>query len=220
MSKYGHRTGNWHEAIVNKMGGEDNADRFLRGESRLVLADSLKMVEVIDGTTIKVNLGVTPLLTQAGQDAVVEMNAGIDGRGVNCWVTVETKEDHIYIDGHPVCWHYASFVDTVRNVVPDEKTGYQLLYEVLAAPCIELVHPNVLNALVQLGRMPKLEGGLRFLFAPGVIFRVAHGARVVAGWRRFHEQWLPNHAPLHMSCFQSDSCRFAIIDTRDYSDLQ
>lgn len=33
MSKYGHRTGNWHEAIVNKLGGEEAADRFLRGEN-------------------------------------------------------------------------------------------------------------------------------------------------------------------------------------------
>ena len=32
MSKYGHRTHNWFEAIVNKLGGEDAGDRFLRDE--------------------------------------------------------------------------------------------------------------------------------------------------------------------------------------------
>lgn len=32
MSKYGHRPHNWFEAIVNKMGGEENAEKFLRGE--------------------------------------------------------------------------------------------------------------------------------------------------------------------------------------------
>jgi hypothetical protein len=32
MSKYGHRTQNWFEAIVNKLGGEDKAEAFLRGE--------------------------------------------------------------------------------------------------------------------------------------------------------------------------------------------
>ncbi len=32
MSKYGHRAINWFEAIVNKLGGEDAAERFLRGE--------------------------------------------------------------------------------------------------------------------------------------------------------------------------------------------
>lgn len=32
MSKYGHRTINWFEAIVNKLGGEDAAERFLRDE--------------------------------------------------------------------------------------------------------------------------------------------------------------------------------------------
>lgn len=32
MSKYGHRKGDWLEAIVNKLGGEEAGDRFLRGE--------------------------------------------------------------------------------------------------------------------------------------------------------------------------------------------
>ncbi len=32
MSKYGHRPHNWFEAIVNKIGGEEAAERFLRGE--------------------------------------------------------------------------------------------------------------------------------------------------------------------------------------------
>ena len=32
MNKYGHRTMNWFEAIVNKIGGEEAADAFLRGE--------------------------------------------------------------------------------------------------------------------------------------------------------------------------------------------
>lgn len=32
MSKYGHRPHNWFEAIVNKLGGEEKAERFLRGE--------------------------------------------------------------------------------------------------------------------------------------------------------------------------------------------
>lgn len=31
MSKYGHRTGDWHEAVINMLGGEEGADRFLRG---------------------------------------------------------------------------------------------------------------------------------------------------------------------------------------------
>ncbi|MCR4322763.1 MAG: hypothetical protein NUV61_01615 [Candidatus Azambacteria bacterium] len=32
MSKYGHRSHNWFEAIVNKIGGENAADSFLRDE--------------------------------------------------------------------------------------------------------------------------------------------------------------------------------------------
>ena len=36
MSKYGHRPINWFEAIVNKLGGEEAAERFLRGELAIV----------------------------------------------------------------------------------------------------------------------------------------------------------------------------------------
>jgi len=32
MSKYGHRPHNWFEAIVNKIGGEERAEQFLKGE--------------------------------------------------------------------------------------------------------------------------------------------------------------------------------------------
>lgn len=32
MSKYGHRTHNWFEAVINKIGGEEAAERFLRDE--------------------------------------------------------------------------------------------------------------------------------------------------------------------------------------------
>ncbi|MBI5139882.1 MAG: hypothetical protein HZA94_00295 [Candidatus Vogelbacteria bacterium] len=32
MSKYGHRTGDWKDAIINKLGGEAAGDAFLRGE--------------------------------------------------------------------------------------------------------------------------------------------------------------------------------------------
>ena len=37
MSKYGHKAHNWFEAVINKMGGEDRAEAFLRGE--LVLSE-------------------------------------------------------------------------------------------------------------------------------------------------------------------------------------
>lgn len=36
MSKYGHRTHNWFEAIVNKIGGEEKAEAFLRNECELM----------------------------------------------------------------------------------------------------------------------------------------------------------------------------------------
>lgn len=39
MSKYGHKTVNWLEAIVNKLGGEEKAEAFLRGEIEIVPKD-------------------------------------------------------------------------------------------------------------------------------------------------------------------------------------
>lgn len=46
-SKYGHRTGNWFEAIVNKLGGEEAAERFLRGE--LTVSEPAKRWREQDG---------------------------------------------------------------------------------------------------------------------------------------------------------------------------
>ena len=40
MSKYGHRTINWFEAIVNKLGGEEAAEQFLQG--RLVVQEPVR----------------------------------------------------------------------------------------------------------------------------------------------------------------------------------
>lgn len=39
-AKYGHIPHNWFAALVNKMGGEEQAKRFLRGELTLVEKDS------------------------------------------------------------------------------------------------------------------------------------------------------------------------------------
>ena len=39
MSKYGHRTGNWLESIVNKLGGEEAGEAFLRDELTVVRSE-------------------------------------------------------------------------------------------------------------------------------------------------------------------------------------
>ena len=46
-SKYGHRTINWFEAIVNKLGGEEGAERFLRNE--LVVSEPARSWREKDG---------------------------------------------------------------------------------------------------------------------------------------------------------------------------
>lgn len=47
MSKYGHRTHNWFEAVINKIGGEEAAERFLRGE--LTISESMSPWVESDG---------------------------------------------------------------------------------------------------------------------------------------------------------------------------
>jgi hypothetical protein len=47
MSKYGHRAHNWFEAIVNKIGGEEAAEKFLRGE--LVVSEPTRSWREQDG---------------------------------------------------------------------------------------------------------------------------------------------------------------------------
>lgn len=58
-NKYGHRTYNWFEAIVNKLGGEEAAERFLRGEPTVIE----KVVEAVSNLItrlIKVNRSRSP----------------------------------------------------------------------------------------------------------------------------------------------------------------
>ena len=45
MSKYGHRPHNWFEAIVNKLGGEENAERFLPNE--LIVAEQARLSNIL-----------------------------------------------------------------------------------------------------------------------------------------------------------------------------
>jgi len=47
MSKYGHRTHNWFESIVNKLGGEEGAEAFLRDELKLVKAEEDPLLSVV-----------------------------------------------------------------------------------------------------------------------------------------------------------------------------
>ncbi len=47
MSKYGHRTGNWLESVINKIGGEDRAEALLRGEWMLVEVNPPVVIEEV-----------------------------------------------------------------------------------------------------------------------------------------------------------------------------
>lgn len=65
MSKYGHRTLNWFEAIVNKLGGEEAAERFLRSE--LVVSK--------------------PTCRWREYDGVIYLTATSDGTTGEAWIT-------------------------------------------------------------------------------------------------------------------------------------
>lgn len=63
MSKYGHKTGNWFEGIVNKLDGEEGAERFLRGETAVVERELFRLYEVMSNLIVRkvrVNRNRTP----------------------------------------------------------------------------------------------------------------------------------------------------------------
>ena len=74
MSKYGHKPHNWFEGIVNKLGGEEAAERFLRGE-----------LEVSE-----------PTRAWREQDGVIYFSVTSDGKTGPEWIThLEAKGDRV-----------------------------------------------------------------------------------------------------------------------------
>lgn len=57
MSKYGHRSVNWLESVVNKLGGEDAAEAFLRGEFILKRITIKVWRKIKLGTAVKTEPG-------------------------------------------------------------------------------------------------------------------------------------------------------------------
>jgi len=55
MSKYGHRSHNWFDAVINKLGGEDRAEMFLRDE--LVISAVPKFFPTF--CSLKLGTGIT-----------------------------------------------------------------------------------------------------------------------------------------------------------------
>ena len=52
MSKYGHRPHNWFEAIVNKLGGEERAEAFLRGDILIQPVSHPILCPISDGASL------------------------------------------------------------------------------------------------------------------------------------------------------------------------
>ena len=77
-NKYGHRTHNWFEAIVNKLGGEERADRFLRGELSVVEVKGNLLEDDIGTITMTRTsdkfIACEKFVVNIGQDAPAKIN--------------------------------------------------------------------------------------------------------------------------------------------------
>lgn len=93
MSKYGHKPHNWFEAIVNKLGGEDAADRFLRGELVIKAAESVfplwKTIKLGTHKSVKALKGA---ITDAGQQ-ISNWSNDIMGKRAFALASEETEVD-------------------------------------------------------------------------------------------------------------------------------
>lgn len=75
MGKYGHKPLNWFEAIVNKLGGEEGADRFLRNETEVVeKVKLLKRVSTIELPAVKDFIAADHFVVDTSEKAKVKIS--------------------------------------------------------------------------------------------------------------------------------------------------
>jgi len=100
MSKYGHRNMDWFEGVVNKIGGEEGAERFLRGElvvsepsrvSKPVIcevADYKKLAEFVSpqGTISLENFRKCLVSRWREQDGVIYFKVTSNGMTGSQWI--------------------------------------------------------------------------------------------------------------------------------------
>lgn len=130
-------------------------------------------VQVINSTTIKVNLGYAPKLPFNG--ATIEANTGAADK----WVTIEKRDDGLYQDGVKIDLHLDDGQKNGKSM-----QGHKLRTTLANRTS---VHPNVFDALVEHNMMPndyKVDGSgkTRYIFSFAVAYRGRRGSLYVRYW--------------------------------------
>jgi hypothetical protein len=130
-------------------------------------------LEVVNSTTIRVNLDAPPKLPFVG--AIVKSNTG------SGWVTIKKHAGDLYQDGVLMVF------DHLDNGQKNGKRiqGYELR---TALEGRTSVHPNVMDALVERGWMPKACEG-KWVFSFAVVYSNAPGHLYVRDWCRGDGMW-------------------------------
>jgi len=78
MSKYGHRPHNWFEAIINKLGGEEAGEQFLRGELTVSKPEKPTILEFLGTVSVpatnKKFVAKKKFVINTGDDAAVKIS--------------------------------------------------------------------------------------------------------------------------------------------------
>ncbi|MDR3547733.1 MAG: hypothetical protein P4M11_05625 [Candidatus Pacebacteria bacterium] len=135
-------------------------------------------VEVINSTTIKVNLGYAPKLPFNG--ATIEANTGGD------WVTIQKHDDGLYQDDVKIDLHLDE----------GQKNGKSMQGHKLRKALADRtsVHPNVIDAAIEHNLMPddwKVDGSgkIHYIFSFAVVYRDRFGNLFVRFWYWFEGRW-------------------------------
>lgn len=106
-------------------------EKFLKPLGEAFLA--AQRVIVVDENTIRVNLDAPPMLPFDGAAVVTNKGGG--------WVTVQKRDDGLYVDGHKVILHRSERQKDNKVI-----GGYELRNEVMN---LLVLHPNIMDALYE-----------------------------------------------------------------------
>lgn len=112
MSKYGHRPHNWFEAIVNMLGGEEAAEKFLRGE---LVVSYLEHVESAHTLTVNYDLPLADMVKVGGygwvDENITPTNFPPSGKGT------------MKVEG--ALFHFGKSMKSEAVITEMEKQGYR-----------------------------------------------------------------------------------------------
>lgn len=153
MSKYGHRTGNWFEAVVNKLGGEKAAEEFLSGKKVVVDATPnnqfLSAIEELLPPTLAIVLTKTTMPAHLDRTMLVNLDtapsrpffgAKVFSHTGGGWVLVEKSEDGPFVNRKKVI-----LLPSQRRIGGETVKGFEICEEITGEP---VYNTNLLDALI------------------------------------------------------------------------